>query len=1135
MLGRLMTTRRFVPLFWCQFFSAFNDNFVKNALALLILYTLALENGPVLVTLAGGLFMLPFFLLSSVGGEMADRFDKAVVARRLKFAEIFVVAIAGVGFVLHDAYILLAALTGMGVMGALFGPIKYGILPDHLSRDELVSGNALVETATFLAILGGTVGGTMAMKHLAPEITAAVTIGFAVVSWIAAAFIPRTGSQAPTLRIDPNIARGTFRLLKQLYAQPTIYRSSLVVSWFWAIGIAALSLLPTLVKENVGGDESVYTLFISCFVIGIAFGSLLAARISRGRIILALAPFGSILMGLFGLDLGLMLMGEAPAANSVTWDTVFDDPQGLRAAFDLVGLATAGGLLIVPVFAFMQATAGEDERARVIAANNVMNAAFMVAATVVVVILQEAGLSAAALFALTGAVSLLATVAIAWLLPGGLLRDVVFLIYRVLFRVEVIGLENIRAAGPNAVITVNHVSFLDAPLVMSLMDTDPVFAIDQTIAQAWWVKPFLKIARTFALDPTRPMATRALINQVKAGDSLVIFPEGRITRTGSLMKIYDGAALIADKGEAPVVPVRIEGLEQSPFSHLDRTQTRKRLFPKVRVTILPARRLAVDTTLVGRRRRHAAGAALTDVMSDVVYTTTPLDRTLPEAVFAAEAKFGGKHLAVQDPLGGRLTYRTLAIGSAVLAAKLPPSKPGEAVGVLLPNAVAVAATLMALWRTGRVAAMLNFSAGPVNLVAACRAAEVRTVLTSRAFVEKARLGKEIDALATVATIVWLEDVRAGVGRLDKLKAVFAAHTLVPAKPDDPAVVLFTSGSEGTPKGVVLSHRNILANCAQLAARIDFGPADLVFNALPVFHSFGLTGGLMLPLVSGVRSYLYPSPLHYRIIPELVYGQNATVIFGTDTFLAGYARSAHAYDFRSLRYVVAGAEAVKPETRRVWSERFGLRILEGYGITEAAPVLAVNTPMFNRVGTVGRLLPAIEHRLEAVDGIEEGGRLHIRGPNIMLGYVRSEAPGVLEPPPEGWHDTGDIVVVDAEGFVAIKGRAKRFAKVAGEMVSLVAVEGLVAGLAPDHAHAAVTVPDPRKGERIVLVTTKAGLTRQALQEAFRAHGTTELAVPGEVVVVDRLPLLGTGKTDYVTLTAEIRARAAASAGTGAAAE
>jgi acyl-[acyl-carrier-protein]-phospholipid O-acyltransferase/long-chain-fatty-acid--[acyl-carrier-protein] ligase len=332
------------------------------------------------------------------------------------------------------------------------------------------------------------------------------------------------------------------------------------------------------------------------------------------------------------------------------------------------------------------------------------------------------------------------------------------------------------------------------------------------------------------------------------------------------------------------------------------------------------------------------------------------------------------------------------------------------------------------------------------------------------------------------------------------------------------VVLFTSGSEGTPKGVVLSHRNLLANRVQLSARIDFSPRDRVFNVLPVFHSFGLTGGLLLPLLSGIQTFLYPSPLHYRIVPELVYDRNATILFGTDTFLAGYARAAHPYDFYSLRYVFAGAERLRAETRRTWSEKFGLRIFEGYGATETAPVLACNTPMHFKAGTVGRLLPGIRHRLEPVPGVAEGGRLQVQGVNIMLGYLRAERPGELEPPTDGWYDTGDIVSFDEDGYITIQGRAKRFAKVAGEMVSLTAVEEQVAALWPEHHHAVVAVEDPRKGEQLVLVTENPTAERGALQAHIQAGGGSELMIPRQVVPVERLPLLGTGKTDYVAVQA-----------------
>ena len=304
------------------------------------------------------------------------------------------------------------------------------------------------------------------------------------------------------------------------------------------------------------------------------------------------------------------------------------------------------------------------------------------------------------------------------------------------------------------------------------------------------------------------------------------------------------------------------------------------------------------------------------------------------------------------------------------------------------------------------------------------------------------------------------------------------------------MILFTSGSEGTPKGVVLTHRNILANAAQAASRIDFHSGDKVFNVLPIFHSFGLTAGTVLPLISGVPVYFYPSPLHYRIVPELIYGSNATIIFGTDTFLGGYARTAHPYDFRSVRYCFAGAEPVKASTRETYMEKFGLRILEGYGVTETSPVISINTPMYNRSGTVGKIMPGMEYRLDPVPGIVDGGRLHVRGPNVMAGYLRAEKPGVLEAPQDGWHDTGDIVAIDEGGFVTIRGRAKRFAKIGGEMISLAAVEALAGELWKGSLAAVATVPDARKGERLVLVTDAGNATRAeflAFAKAQRRHG------------------------------------------------
>jgi acyl-[acyl-carrier-protein]-phospholipid O-acyltransferase / long-chain-fatty-acid--[acyl-carrier-protein] ligase len=1125
MSSSLLLTRRFAPLFWCQFFSAFSDNFLKNALVFLILFHIGGESpegkqaAEALITFAAAVFIAPYFFLSGLGGEFADRYDKALVAQRLKLAEIGIAFIAVGGFWMHSVFVLFVALFLFGVIGSLFGPIKYGILPDHLARSELPAGNALVEGATFIAILLGTIIGGIAAKGGGdPAYFALLMIVFSFACYGASLFIPRTGEAAPNLAIHRNIFVSTADLLKQLREDKRIWWGAIVTSWFWLVGAIALSLLPPLVKNAFGGSEDVVTVCLAIFSISIAIGSGLAAWLAAGRIILLPTLIGGVLLGLFAIDLGFGTWGLTPAAEGQGVGAVFGTGRGLRMAIDLAGLAIAGGLFIVPTFSAVQAWAGADRRARVVAGVNVLNAAFMTGGTIIVALLQTAGLKTPALFLLIGGASLVVAAVIGRTMPASSLSDALSIIYRALFRIEVKGIENLHNAGPNVIIALNHVSFLDAGLAMSLRSRKPVFAIDVGIARLWWVKPFLKLTRALPLDPMKPMAVRTLIDAVKAGDALIIFPEGRITVTGSLMKVYDGAAMIADKSNAEVVPVRIEGLEQTPFSRLSKRQVHRKWFPKVKVTVLEPVKLTVDPALKGRWRRQAAGASLYGIMSDLVFRTTSTDRTVFDAVVDAAQHHGLNRVAVEDPVTGALTYRRLLIASRILGTKLMPLAPeGRGVGVMLPNANGAVVTLLALMSAGRVPAMINFTAGAANVAAACKAAEIKTIVTSRVFVEKGRLGNLVAALTGKVDIVYLEDIRATISLADKIQGFnHYDQPLVRRKADDWAAILFTSGSEGVPKGVVLSHRNMLANAAQAAARIDFGREDKVFNVLPVFHSFGLTVGVVLPLVSGVRIYLYPSPLHYRTVAELVYGVNATIMFGTDTFLNGYARVAHPYDFRSLRYILAGAEPVKESTRKIYMEKFGLRILEGYGVTETSPVLALNTPMFNKFGTVGRILPGMEARLEKVEGVEEGGRLFVRGPNVMLGYLRTEKPGVLEPPADGWYDTGDIVTIDAQGFMTIKGRAKRFAKVGGEMVSLAAVEMIAADLWPNALSAVVAVPDPRKGERLVLVTQQKDATRSQFQAFARDRGASELMMPSEIMIVDKMPLLGTGKVDLLTL-------------------
>ena len=493
--------------------------------------------------------------------------------------------------------------------------------------------------------------------------------------------------------------------------------------------------------------------------------------------------------------------------------------------------------------------------------------------------------------------------------------------------------------------------------------------------------------------------------------------------------------------------------------------------------------------------------------------------TLFAALLDARDRFGRKKVALEDPERKPLTYGRLVLGALVLGRKLNGyAEPKERVGVLLPNVQGLAVVLFGLSAFGRVPAMLNFTAGATNLRAACEAAGVRTIVTSRRFVEQAKLDEVIAALAKRSRILCLEDVRPTITSLDKARGVLDSlvarrlHARVGTRPDDPAVVLFTSGSEGAPKGVVLSSANLVGNARQIKAHAGTALTadDTFFNPLPMFHSFGLTAGLLTAILNGMKAVLYPSPLHYRQVPKLIAATGATIVLATDTFLQGYARAADEGDLATVRYVIAGAERVKDETRRLW-DRYGTTILEGYGATECSPVIACNLPDTNRPGSVGPFLPGMAWRLAPVDGIHEGGRLLVSGPNVMKGYLDPGAPGGVAAPENGWYDTGDIVTVE-DGFVTIRGRAKRFAKIGGEMVSLASVEAMAQGLWPEFNHVVVTLPDPRKGEQIVLVTDKPAADRAALLRHAKEQGFPELWIPRSVLVA-AIPVLGNGKIDY----------------------
>jgi acyl-[acyl-carrier-protein]-phospholipid O-acyltransferase/long-chain-fatty-acid--[acyl-carrier-protein] ligase len=1123
----LLKTKRFLPLFITQFLGAFNDNVFKNALAIFVSYVIAKETGgnvQMMVTMIGLIFILPFFLFSALAGQIADCFDKAKIARIIKLLEIIFMSLAISGFYLHSINLLMIVLFLMGLHSTFFGPIKYGILPEHLQKDELVAANGLISSATFIAILLGTIlGGLLIMVSGGLALIGVIILLCAIGGYTASCFIP-TSKTHLGLKIDFNLWRQTEKIICNVASNQRIYRSIIGVSWFWFIGVTFLTQFPNFVKFTIGGDHQIITALLTIFSIGIAIGSVICNRILKGEITPIYVPISAILISIFTIDLFIASSSLSIKDHLIGMEEFIGSFVYLRIVFDLLMVAIFGGIYIVPLYALIQSESKEEDRCKNIAALNIFDSGFMVASAIFTVGLFAIHFTVPQVFLTVGLINILVAIYICKILPAALPKSIMQWLLFVFYNVEVKGLENYKKLNGNSIIVANHTSFLDAVLIASFLPDKFTFAVNTQIAQRWYFKPFFKMVEILPIDPNNPMAIKTMVDLVKKGKKLVIFPEGRLTMTGSLMKIYNGAGMIADKADAQILPICIYGASHTPFSRL-KGRVKIKLFPKITLTILPPEKLLAAKEITGRARRLVIGNQLYDLMVNLVFKSGNYNKTLFASLIEA-AQINGFNQEIAEDINFKpITYRNLIAKSFALNVALKnQTKPNEMVGVLLPNSNANLIVFFALQSCARVPAMLNFSTGINGVLVGCKVAKISAVISSRQFIEKAKLQEMVLAIENQGCkMLYLEDLASKINAFDKVlaltKSYFPKIFYTPEVQEKersqlPCVVLFTSGSEGVPKGVVLSHKNIQANRLQLASKIDFNAKDIVLNALPMFHSFGLTGGTLLPILSGVKTFFYPSPLHYKIVPEVAYNINATILFGTNTFLNGYAKFAHPYDFYSIRYVFAGAEKVYDETRKIWNEKFGIRILEGYGATETAPIISANTPMQNRFGTVGKPMPSVECEIKKVEGIEAGGKLIVKAPNVMLGYLLADNPGEIQLPLDGKYDTGDIVEIDQDGYLIIKGRAKRFAKIAGEMVSLTLIETKISLLYPQFSHATINLPDDKKGEQIILLTTKKDASKAEILTFFKANGLTELMVPKNILTVDEIPLLGTGKIDYV---------------------
>lgn len=704
-----------------------------------------------------------------------------------------------------------------------------------------------------------------------------------------------------------------------------------------------------------------------------------------------------------------------------------------------------------------------------------------------------------------------------------MIKGVLKCVLKCLYRVKV----NSEASfnSPRQLIISNHQSFLDGILLGLFLPIEPTFVVHTTVLNNKFFKMVLSLVDYVAVDTSKPMAMKKVAELIRSGKPVVIFPEGRITLTGNLMKVYEGSGFIAYKTEAKIIPVYLDGAVNTRFSRKHKHP--RKLFSPVTISVGKEQEIVLDESLKPKEKRKRSGEQMRRILQETMFEFQPKE-TLFQRLLRVKNLYGANAPIMYDkdqlldskvaPLKYKdFILRVFALGR--LMTKV--SEKNEAIGVLLPNVAVTPAIIFGLNVFNRIPAMLNYTLGSQGLQLACETTKIKKIVTSRAFLEAGKLQPLVDGLKDIQ-ILYLEDLKQLMTIKDKLwlmgyatrfPEIFAKNQT----PEDTAVILFTSGSEAAPKGVVLSNRALLANVDQCRTVIDLNPEDKVLNSLPLFHSFGLTGGTLLPLLTGTPTILYPSPLHYRIIPEVAYEHRCSVIFGTNTFFNQYGKNAHPADFGNMKYVVAGAEKLSDEVRNMWLEKFGIRIFEGYGSTECSPVISVNTPVACKFGTVGLIMPGLKYKLNPVEGVDKGGEFWVKGPNLMTGYMIHSNPGVVQfPSPDGWYNTGDIVAVDDNGYLSIQGRMKRFIKIAGEMVSLEVVEKIARASDAVNNHAATSKPDATKGEMAVLFTTSKTLSRTDLSVTAKSLGIGELMIPKQIIYVDAIPVLGTGKTDYVTL-------------------
>ncbi len=1104
---QLLKNAGFQSFLWTQFLGAFNDNVYKMIVSLRAVQVAA-GSGSEYLSLAGVVFVVPFLLFSGYAGHLADAVSKRSVLISVKIFEVCVMCFALAAFFSTRIELMLAVLFLMALHSTVFSPAKYGIVPEILSDKDLSRANALLEMTTFVAIVLGTSGGGLmftAWKAQAWKMGFA-TLAVAVVGLFTSFKIPRVagcGSAAP-FRLNPfsEVLAGT----KHLLNDRPLWLTVMAISYFWFLGALFQMDLLLFGSEVLRVDERHVVWMVTGLALGIGAGSLLAGRWSGDKVELGLVPLGSIFMGVFSLGL---YGARASYGGSV-------------AMLALLGLAS--GLFIVPLNAFLQQRSEEGEKGRMIATNNFYNTVGLLLASGALWTLHDKlHVTPDKLVLLFGIVTLLGTVYIVTVVPDFLIRFVLWMLTHTFFRVRIVGQENVPFRGP-ALLVSNHMSHVDGFLIGACVQRFIRFMVWKPYYEARPLHWFFRLTKAIPVGASGPRdvveSIRKARKELQDGHVVCIFAEGAISRTGNLLPFKRGLEKIAGGMDVPVIPVHLDRLWGSIFS-----------FEGGRFFWKWPRRLPYPVTVsfgkpMLRPAAHNVRQAILELCSDAA-AQRKSNQDLLDLRFIRNARRHWSDFAMADSSGRELTYGQALTASLLVARWMSRERPHEEmIGLLLPPSVGGALANIGITMAGKVPVNLNFTAGREAMAAAIEKCHIQSVVTSKIFLAKAKLDG-------VDGGVFIEDILAKAGGIEKLWALLSAR-LAPPKmlssrktPDALATVIFSSGSTGVPKGVMLSHYNVLSNIDAMAQVFWIGASDRIVGVLPLFHSFGFTVTVWFPMVAGCGVVYHPNPTDAKSIGALVAKYRGTFLLSTPTFCGAYTRKCTVSDFASLRFVMVGAEKLRDAVAAAFQEKFGVKLLEGYGCTELAPVVSVNGPDFaaghdtqsgSKVGTVGLPLPDVAVRVvnpetfEPLDPNREG-LLLVKGSNRMLGYL-GEPERTADVVRDGWYVTGDIAAIDDEGFLRITDRLSRFSKIGGEMVPHLRVEEAILGVLGDYTCAVAGVPDEQRGERLVALYTRLDLAPEELWRRLSESDLPRLWLPKreDFYQVDSLPMLGTGKLD-----------------------